>query len=502
MEPVRETERVERSNNNFDLRFYSLPSSAESTAAASAAGDSTIHVESHDRQEEVPCDNVWTTRRENENPYIIPDIWRGGTQGRQRFRVWVVNRGTRSQADEVRVMKVETGPDGTAPNASSAIKAWLKKGLVDEKAEYEARRVANCLWLHVEELLQRSKDALARVEAKLAQRAEEGLYVGQDGARSPKEILQAAVRAAYFRNKDAEEEALRWASDYKVPPEVEARDRNILIDWDAAQQMPDKPIEALAEQMRAERLPGRLNEHRVARVEEKRKPEWVTDLRAWDVGTLGEDWVRLKRFARDGVPILTPTRFVPTGLADKPEMRKRYRLMHTVVNKELIEGWWRPKLALILPLQWLKEFAEAELVPWETVNNMHFSSLQHVNQPGKRQGRPIIDPSNHKVAAHNLNGVDTRDACREQFGWLRHPSLVSVCKMIERVRERVGPTAAKRLVLAKADLKGAFSLLDIRSRDVALNAYEMEIDGVRYAMIMRAGYFGWTGFPFAFGVVS
>jgi hypothetical protein len=208
------------------------------------------------------------------------------------------------------------------------------------------------------------------------------------------------------------------------------------MDWDVAESMPGRPIEALAEGMRAERLPSRLNEYRVARAEEKKKPEWVTDLRAWDVGMIGEDWERLKRFARDGVPILTPTRFAPTGLVGRPKMRKRYQLMHTVVNKELIEGWWRPKLALILPLQWLKDVAEAEIVPWGTVMNLHFSSLQHVNQPGKKQGRPIIDPSNHKVAAHNLNGVDTRDACRERFGWLRHPSLVSVCKMIQRVRGR------------------------------------------------------------------
>ena len=65
----------------------------KTTEVAGSVREGAVRVEEEDLQGVLPDDNASTTRRESDNPFIIPDRWRGETQGRQRFRVWGVNGG-------------------------------------------------------------------------------------------------------------------------------------------------------------------------------------------------------------------------------------------------------------------------------------------------------------------------------------------------------------------------------------------------------------------------
>jgi len=136
-------------------------------------------------------------------------------------------------------------------------------------------------------------------------------------------------------------------------------------------------------------------------------------------------------------------------------------------------------------------------------SRLHFSALHHVNQPGKVQGRPICDPSNHPSDPRlNLNGPDTKEACEKEFGKICLTTLEEICVMVVEYEQKVSESLRGMIVMFKADLKGAFSLLTMAACCASLSAYEMSILGESCVLILLAGYFGWTGFPFAFSVMS
>jgi hypothetical protein len=111
--------------------------------------------------------------------------------------------------------------------------------------------------------------------------------------------------------------------------------------------------------------------------------------------------------------------------------------MQEVVNKSFIESWWKQHLAFIVPLSFFGELPEVSGIetPWQSAT--HFSSLHHVTQAGKVQGRNIVDPSNHPSdPKFNLNGEDTRVRCLERFGELDLTSVEEVCCTILELRER------------------------------------------------------------------
>jgi hypothetical protein len=67
------------------------------------------------------------------------------------------------------------------------------------------------------------------------------------------------------------------------------------------------------------------------------------------------------------------------------------------------------------------------------------------------------------------------------------------------VREQALKRGWENIVLWKVDLHGAFYLMDIHPDDVTLMAMELRNGMVVYFL---SGFFGWTGFPIAFGVIS
>jgi hypothetical protein len=86
--------------------------------------------------------------------------------------------------------------------------------------------------------------------------------------------------------------------------------------------------------------------------------------------------------------------------------------------------------------------------------------------------------------------------CIDRWGPVVLPTIEEIIKMIEEQAVKYG---WENIVLWKVDLHGAFHLMDIHPDDVTLMAMELRNGMVAYFL---SGFFGWTGFPIAFGVIS
>jgi hypothetical protein len=82
---------------------------------------------------------------------------------------------------------------------------------------------------------------------------------------------------------------------------------------------------------------------------------------------------------------------------------------------------------------------------------------------------------------------------RDVYGEIEHPTLGDLVRMI------IDFPMLEDAVLFKADLAGAFTLLDFKCEDVPLMATQLTDDLI---LIHLTGCFGWAGTPFAFDVVT
>jgi hypothetical protein len=116
---------------------------------------------------------------------------------------------------------------------------------------------------------------------------------------------------------------------------------------------------------------------------------------------------------------------------------------------------------------------------------------------GKECGRTLFDSSDDKHG-HPLNTDQVRDMVREYYGEINHPTIDGIVTMIlEFIDEN--KCSINDVVLFKADLKNAFTLLSFDPASVHLLACELTDDLV---MVYHSGLFGWTGTPFCFNVVT
>jgi hypothetical protein len=199
------------------------------------------------------------------------------------------------------------------------------------------------------------------------------------------------------------------------------------------------------------------------------------------------DYTRLEDLV-EGITILTDEEFLPNE-APQP-LRAKYLRMQPVVDKLMME-LFDAGLILILPTE------EVCKIP-----GVHFSQSHWALKKGKVWGRPIGDasaPSEDTGVALNSAGVKVK--CQDRWGKITHPTINSLSELVLRQAARVGWDA---LVLWKMDLKGAFTLLFIRPDSVSKVAFAMgaDADGVEVSMLYPVGFFGWTGLPFAFHVIS
>jgi len=105
----------------------------------------------------------------------------------------------------------------------------------------------------------------------------------------------------------------------------------------------------------------------------------------------------------------------------------------------------------------------------------------------------LADLSNGDMS---LNTIEAKELVDEKFGKIVHPTIIQLIHMIFQVADEF---RWHNVVLWKKDLRGAFTLLNIRPQDACKCAFELTDD---LTMIHLTGFFGWIGFPAAFHIVS
>jgi len=184
-----------------------------------------------------------------------------------------------------------------------------------------------------------------------------------------------------------------------------------------------------------------------------------------------------------GMRLFTDDSFQPNN--NPPPMRKLYRQVSNAVNKGFLEAW-EEELVFIFPKEVMNRFG-----------NIHYSPVHWTTKVGKESGRTLFDSSDNKHGCA-LNTDKVRDKVREFYGEINHPTINDIVIMILDYIDKTG-YALEDLVLFKADLAKAFTLLSFRPENVHLLACELTDDLV---MVYHSGLFGWTGTPFCFNPVT
>jgi hypothetical protein len=187
---------------------------------------------------------------------------------------------------------------------------------------------------------------------------------------------------------------------------------------------------------------------------------------------------RLVMMATDGAPVhaVLDEDFVPNG-ADRSRWPKRtrgYADAHPAVNKALETSFMAKGLAVVLPA------AEVLKIPGANV----FAS-GWTDKPGCVAGRPLGDP-------RTLNTKRTKLLSHDFHGVIRHPTFTDMAQMV-RDFHVLNPE------IPWADIKGAYTLISFDSDGAQVFATELTNDEV---MFYTCGFFGWTGTPAAFHVVT
>ena len=278
--------------------------------------------------------------------------------------------------------------------------------------------------------------------------------------------LTALVEEAYrYADQDyGIREAQQWGGDYKVPDTDVEEDEALLARHGGN-------VEAVMAERLAELQPSRLNHARI----DSLRPD-------------NPERGRLRGLV-DGMEVPLPKGFVPNGTGAWPKLRTKYLQTAAAVDK-MVMSLREKRLAFVF-----KKWTAA------TVKDIHLTPGDWTGKKGKEQGRNIIDSSDDKAGA--LNSDDAREAVRQLWGEIQHPTIGDLVVMIldyfDRQRALRPDLTWEHLVLYKMDLRGAFNLLSFRKDTAQYFATEL-VGG--FVIIFLCGIFGWVGTPFAFQVVT
>jgi hypothetical protein len=213
-------------------------------------------------------------------------------------------------------------------------------------------------------------------------------------------------------------------------------------------------------------------------------------LAAADLAQLARDARLLLQFAAFGVPIITPSHFVPTVRPQGGGWRPSggYREHRIAVDAHLTKAVVETGGAIALTA------GAASLV-----QGRHEFNSGIAPKRGKASGRLTADCSGTaagRVGQTPLNCDEIKLEAERRWGPIRHPTVEEIARMVLRVAAAVG---WERVVVYKADLKNAFGLLDFAPAD-AHRMSTATMDGV--VVFFLRGNFGWTCMPFVFDVVT
>ena len=256
-------------------------------------------------------------------------------------------------------------------------------------------------------------------------------------------------------------EAMQWGEDFQWPEEVFIRDANLARDSNF------NLSEMVATHHRS-RSQYRLSQERVVKWVPKSDPDYerISDL----VG---------------GMRVLISSEFQSNQ--KPPPQRKLYLQVSKAVNKILLESWTEG-LVFILPRD----------VALQLQQPLHYSPVHWTTKVGKKCGRNLFDSSDDQHGPC-LNSEEARVMLEELYGTIEHPTIKDICELILKFKNGVEEKMINQVILWKADLKGAFTLINFRPDDVKYLACELTHDLV---LLYHTGLFGWTGTPYAFQVVT
>ena len=257
------------------------------------------------------------------------------------------------------------------------------------------------------------------------------------------------------------EEAIKWGSDFYWPVDVFTRDVELA-------RKSAFNLQLMVQQQHRTREQHRLSTQRI--------DTWVPHD--------DPDRDRLLDLVT-GMRILLPSTFVPNNTP--PPQRKLYLQVSNAVNKILLESW-KEGLVFILPRSVATSFSQP----------LHYSPVHWTTKVGKKCGRNLFDSSDDKYGPC-LNSDEAKVMLETYYGTIEHPTIQTICQMVTQYSNSVNPSERNNIILWKADLKGAFTLLNFRPHDVQYLACALTDDLV---LLYHTGLFGWTGTPYAFQVIT
>lgn len=265
-------------------------------------------------------------------------------------------------------------------------------------------------------------------------------------------------------------EALDWAKGFKFPYGLGDRDAAVLRSH-------DYDLTAMITEWQQRMPHSRLSKQSVT--------TWVP---ADDID------FKLIMELTDGVPFPVAPDFVPNG---KPYgLRAKYVQMSSVVNK-LLHDLYKKRLCVIVPTSEAVKIKMQFRGTLGLIRYLQYSSIHWTTKANQPKGRPLGD-SSAAESGQPLNSDAVKAMVDDHFGKITHPTVHSLASMIlSHVDDCDGEW--DDLVLFKMDLRGAFSLLNIRPDDAGLSAFELTDD---LTLIHIAGWFGWTGMPGSFQVIT
>ena len=280
--------------------------------------------------------------------------------------------------------------------------------------------------------------------------------------------IPLSLQGIYNANSSTfnEQVAVEWAQGFVFPVDIAKRDDTSLKKCQS--------ILNMCSQVQAERRQRRFNQERIR-------------------SCVPQDYKHFNRLIElcDGVRVFTSPEFVPNAKRKKPPLNKTYQIVNSCVHKQIMALWLK-KLVFIVSLT---DFLAQE--------NVHLNILSWAKNSGKPQGRVILNPSNISYSA--LNGVESRDMAELHYGPIVHPTINSLIQMLLRfidktvLEKSLSGHDGEEFCLFKHDLKGAFTLLEMRPSDASLVAAELTNDNV---VIWSSGGFGLTSTPFAFNCIT
>ena len=294
-----------------------------------------------------------------------------------------------------------------------------------------------------------------------------------------REEIAGVVREAYeVADVDfGAEEAARAAEDFEWPEEVLTRDSHKAAQagFSLERMVREEHDSKAHDRLSHARINSLLGSEGQGEGREKNERE-------------DRDWDRLHRLV-DGARVLVDQDFAPNNRA--PPLRSLYRRVSKAVHKLLLELWREEKVFIVT-----KDVAAK-------LGALHYSPTHWARKAGKVLGRNIFDASDGKFSTP-LNTKTVKAMVRECYGDIRHPTIDEIVRMVmdfarDKQQELGGGFRWEDLRMWKADLRGAFTLLNYHADDVRLMACELTGDLV---CIYHTGQIGWTGMPFAFDIIT